>query len=89
MNSPKTAPSLDNYDLQDRYVREQGRVFLTGTQALVRLPLVQRALDRRNGLNTAGFISGYRGSPLGGYDQELWRASRFMEEQHIDIAMAS
>ena len=88
MNSPKTALQLDDYDLQDRYRRDEGRVFLTGTQALVRLPMVQRALDRRNGLNTAGFISGYRGSPLGGYDQELWRARPFMEQQQIDFLPA-
>jgi indolepyruvate ferredoxin oxidoreductase len=74
---------LDNYELEDRYRRESGRVFLTGTQALVRLPLMQRTLDRAAGLNTAGFISGYRGSPLGAYDQELWRASRFLEENNI------
>jgi len=58
--------TLDDYDLGDRYTRDEGRVFLTGTQALVRLPMVQRALDNHNGLDTAGFISGYRGSPLGG-----------------------
>ncbi|HSD69215.1 MAG TPA: indolepyruvate ferredoxin oxidoreductase family protein [Woeseiaceae bacterium] len=74
---------LDNYELEDRYRRESGRVFLTGTQALVRLPLMQRTMDRAAGLNTAGFISGYRGSPLGGYDQELWRAGRFLAESNI------
>ena len=63
--------SLDSYTLNDRYLRETGRVFLTGTQALVRLPMMQRELDRKNNLNTAGFINGYRGSPLGGYDQSL------------------
>ncbi len=62
---------LDNYELEDRYRRESGRVFLTGTQALVRIPLMQRTLDRAAGLNTAGFISGYRGSPLASYDTEL------------------
>lgn len=79
---------LDNYDLQDRYVREQGRVFLTGTQALVRLPMLQRIRDRQRGLNTAGFISGYRGSPLGAYDQELWRAHRFLGEHDIQFLPA-
>ncbi|NOX69721.1 MAG: indolepyruvate ferredoxin oxidoreductase family protein [Gammaproteobacteria bacterium] len=74
---------LDNYELADRYQRESGRVFLTGTQALVKLPLMQRTMDRAAGLNTAGFISGYRGSPLGGYDQELWRAQRFLDESNI------
>jgi indolepyruvate ferredoxin oxidoreductase len=79
---------LDNYDLQDRYVREQGRVFLTGTQALVRLPMLQRKRDLKRGLNTAGFISGYRGSPLGAYDQELWRARSFLDEHDIQFLPA-
>lgn len=74
---------LDNYELDDRYRRESGRVFLTGTQALVRIPLMQRTIDRAAGLNTAGFISGYRGSPLGGYDMELWRASRYLQESNV------
>ena len=78
-------PSLDDYQLQDRYLREEGRVFLTGTQALVRLPMMQRRLDELNGLNTAGFISGYRGSPLGGYDQEIWRAGSVMSENNIEF----
>ena len=55
--------------LDDKYQVETGRVFLTGIQALVRLPMMQHELDRRAGLNTAGFISGYRGSPVGGLDQ--------------------
>ncbi|WP_206781586.1 indolepyruvate ferredoxin oxidoreductase family protein [Burkholderia metallica] len=63
--------------LEDRYDLREGVVSLSGTQALARLPLEQRWRDQRAGLNTGGFISGYRGSPLGGYDQELWRiASR-------------
>ena len=57
------SPQLDQYKLEDRYLREAGRVFLTGTQALVRIPLMQAALDRKQGLNTAGLVSGYRGSP--------------------------
>ncbi|MEQ9491573.1 MAG: indolepyruvate ferredoxin oxidoreductase family protein [Alphaproteobacteria bacterium] len=88
MNQPVIAPPLDTYELQDRYRRETGRVFLTGTQALVRLPMLQRALDRRRGLNTAGFISGYRGSPLGAYDQELWRAERFLRDCDIQFLPA-
>ena len=79
---------LDNYELLDRYRRESGRVFLTGTQALVRIPLMQRTLDRAAGLNTAGFVSGYRGSPLGGLDQELWRAKRFLDESNIEFLPA-
>jgi indolepyruvate ferredoxin oxidoreductase len=79
---------LDNYELLDRYRRESGRVFLTGTQALVRIPLMQRTLDRAAGLNTAGFVSGYRGSPLGAVDQELWRAQAFLEESKIEFLPA-
>jgi indolepyruvate ferredoxin oxidoreductase len=79
---------LDNYELADRYRRESGRVLLTGTQALVRIPLMQRTLDKAAGLNTAGFVSGYRGSPLGMVDQELWRAKRFLEENDIEFLPA-
>ena len=67
------------YGLEDRYARERGRVFLTGTQALVRLVLEQAAADKARGLRTAGFVSGYRGSPLGGVDQEMWRAAKRLE----------
>jgi len=66
--------------LDDKYEVETGRVFLTGIQALVRLPMMQHELDRRAKLNTAGFISGYRGSPVGGLDQQLWRAQKFLDK---------
>jgi indolepyruvate ferredoxin oxidoreductase len=79
---------LDNYELIDRYRRESGRVFLTGTQALVRIPLMQRTLDRAAGLNTAGFVSGYRGSPLGAVDQELWRAKTFLADNDVEFLPA-
>ncbi|MDA9314188.1 indolepyruvate ferredoxin oxidoreductase family protein [Alphaproteobacteria bacterium] len=69
--------------LDDKYTLDKGRVFITGVQALARLPMVQRQRDVLNGLNTAGFISGYRGSPLGGYDQQLWNARKFLENNHI------
>src|SRR5688500_120168 len=69
--------------LEDKYTQASGRVYLTGTQALVRLAMMQRARDFRAGLNTAGFISGYRGSPLGGFDQALWKAKGHLEEHHI------
>ena len=85
---PRPDYPLDNYELLDRYRRESGRVFLTGTQALVRIPLMQRTMDRAAGLNTAGFIAGYRGSPLGAYDQELWRARKFLEESNIEFLPA-
>ena len=65
--------------LEDKYTLQSGRIYLSGIQALVRLPLMQRARDRAAGLNTAGFISGYRGSPLGTYDSALSR--RFRRER--------
>ncbi|WGL16875.1 indolepyruvate ferredoxin oxidoreductase family protein [Microbulbifer bruguierae] len=71
------------YSLKAAFTRESGRIFLTGIDALVRLPLMQKRLDERAGLNTAGFISGYRGSPLGGYDQALWRHKKILAEQDI------
>ena len=69
--------------LEDKYRFTEGRIFLSGVQALVRLPLVQRARDRAAGLNTGGFISGYRGSPLGTYDQELWKAKKLLDAENI------
>ena len=71
--------------LDDKYVVETGRVYLTGTQALVRLPMMQRQRDLATGLNTACYISGYRGSPLGGFDQALWQAKRFIQKSHIEF----
>ena len=86
---PETAAyPLDNYELDDRSRRESGRVFLTGTQALLRIALMQRTMDRAAGLKTAGFISGYRGSPLGGVDQELWRSKQFLDENQIEFLPA-
>jgi indolepyruvate ferredoxin oxidoreductase len=75
--------ALATVTLDDKYALERGRIYLTGIQALVRLPIVQRQRDAAAGLNTAGFISGYRGSPVGGYDQQLWQAKRFLERNHI------
>ncbi len=69
--------------LDDKYDLDAERIFVTGTQAIVRLLLMQRERDYRAGLNTAGFVSGYRGSPLGGMDQNLWRAKRWLEEANI------
>jgi len=74
---------LAKASLEDKYTLERGRVFLTGQQALIRLMMLQRARDQRAGLNTAGFVSGYRGSPLGGFDQALWRAQKHLERSHI------
>ena len=72
-----------HYALDDKYARESGRIYITGVQALVRLPLMQRARDRAAGLETRGFISGYRGSPLGTYDMALWQAQKFLEENEV------
>ena len=69
--------------LDQKYTQETGHVFTTGIQALVRLPMAQIRRDRAAGLNTAGFISGYRGSPLGGYDQQLVAARKHLEQYNI------
>ena len=69
--------------LDDKYRADSGTVLMNGTQALVRLPMIQRELDRRAGLNTGGFISGYRGSPLGTYDLELWKAKQHLAAHDI------
>jgi indolepyruvate ferredoxin oxidoreductase len=74
---------LRNVSLDDKYDLGHSRVFVTGFQALVRLGLMQRELDRRNGLSTAGFVTGYRGSPLGGLDSQFLRARRFLEKSDI------
>ncbi|QCI67600.1 indolepyruvate ferredoxin oxidoreductase family protein [Phreatobacter stygius] len=82
------AVRLDSYQLADRYRSGEGRVFLTGTQALVRLVIDQARRDRAAGLNTAGFVSGYRGSPLGGLDLELWRAKSLIAAHRIEFLPA-
>ena len=69
--------------LDDKYSLDSGRIYLSGIQALVRLALDQRRRDERSGIATAGFISGYRGSPLGGLDSALWQAQRFLDEHQI------
>jgi indolepyruvate ferredoxin oxidoreductase len=81
-----TDPAIDfdrGYELDDRYRRRSGRVYLSGVQALVRLPMMQRQRDLAAGLDTRGFISGYRGSPLGTYDMALWQARALLEEHGI------
>ena len=83
MNAPVDPVMLAKVSLDDKYTLEKGRVFLTGTQALIRLLLLQRERDQRAGLNTAGFVSGYRGSPLGGLDQALWRAQKHLASHHV------
>ncbi|MBS0390684.1 MAG: indolepyruvate ferredoxin oxidoreductase family protein [Proteobacteria bacterium] len=86
MNAPlpeHVRRALETVTLEDKYTLDQGRAFMSGVQALVRLPMLQRQRDAAAGLNTAGFISGYRGSPLGGYDQALWGARKHLADNHI------
>jgi len=75
--------TLANVSLDDKYDLNKRRIFATGYQALVRLTLMQKELDRRAGLNTAGYVSGYRGSPLGGLDQQFMRAKRWLERSDV------
>ncbi len=84
MSVPAAKIDLD-YTLEHKYTRERGRVYLSGVQALVRLPLMQQMRDRAAGLSTAGFISGYRGSPLGGFDLELWKAKKHLAAASIEF----
>ena len=77
------ATALRDVSLDDKYALDSGRVYLTGAQAFVRLLILQRQRDVLAGLNTAGFVSGYRGSPLGALDQSLWKAAKFLERAHI------
>ena len=86
MNAPlpeHIRKALETVTLDDKYSLGHGRAFMSGVQALVRLPMLQRARDAAAGLNTAGFISGYRGSPLGSYDQALWAAKKHLAAQNI------
>ena len=86
MNAPlpeSIRQALENVTLDDKYSLEHGRAFMSGVQALVRLPMLQKTRDAMNGLNTGGFISGYRGSPLGGYDLSLWQAKKHLAAQNI------
>ena len=78
-------PAIDlaDVDLDDKYTRPRGRVFLTGIQALVRLALTQRQRDLAAGHDTAGYISGYRGSPLGGLDLQIERAKAHLDRHHV------
>ncbi|MBO9648073.1 MAG: indolepyruvate ferredoxin oxidoreductase family protein [Variovorax sp.] len=86
MNAPlpeHIRKALETVTLDDKYSLDYGRAFMSGVQALVKLPMLQRLRDQQQGKNTAGFISGYRGSPLGGYDQALWKASKYLKQQNI------
>ena len=75
--------SLNHVTLDDKYDLTKSRVFVTGYQALVRLTLMQKELDRRAGLNTAGYVTGYRGSPLGGLDYQFQRVAALLQKNDV------
>ncbi len=86
MNAPlpeSVRRALAEVSLDDRWTLEKGRAYMNGTQALLRLAMLQRQRDQMAGLNTAGFITGYRGSPLGAVDQTAWRAKKHLERHHV------
>jgi indolepyruvate ferredoxin oxidoreductase len=86
MNAPLPEAArhpLADASLEDRWTVERGRIYLNGTQALVRLLMLQRERDVRAGRNTAGYLTGYRGSPLGGVDQTAAKARRHLEKNHV------
>ncbi|QDL53064.1 indolepyruvate ferredoxin oxidoreductase family protein [Rhodoferax aquaticus] len=86
MNAPlpeHIRTALETVSLEDKYALDYGHAFMSGVQALVKLPMLQRVRDQRIGKNTAGFVSGYRGSPLGGYDQAMVRAEKYLKAHHV------
>ncbi len=74
---------MSKVSLDDKYALDATRAYMTGIEALVRLPMLQHQRDRQRGINTAGFISGYRGSPLGNVDQAMWKAKPWLQKQNI------
>ena len=83
MKQETPPPPERQVSLEDKYTLERGWAFMSGIQALVRLPMMQRQRDQQAGLNTGGFVSGYRGSPLGGYDQALWAARKHLAAHQV------
>lgn len=87
MNAPilpdAARQAMQAVSIDDKYALDSGRAYMSGVQALVRLPLLQRKRDAEAGHNTAAFISGYRGSPLGTYDQALWQAKKHLADNHV------
>ncbi|NBO17739.1 MAG: indolepyruvate ferredoxin oxidoreductase family protein, partial [Proteobacteria bacterium] len=79
----QAAAKLKDVALDDKFTLDEGRAFMSGLQALARIPIVQRRRDLAAGLNTGGFISGYRGSPLGALDRELARANRYYKDLDV------
>jgi indolepyruvate ferredoxin oxidoreductase len=82
-NSEMVMTARATVTLEDKYRFDGELALVSGRRALVRLPMIQRELDREQGLNTAGYISGYRGSPLAGFDAELWKARKELEAHDI------
>lgn len=88
MNAPLTPAvraALESVQLDDKFTLESGRAWMSGVHALVRLPMMQRKRDVLAGLNTAGYVSGYRGSPLGGVDQNMWKAASHLKAHHVEF----
>ncbi|HEU4623113.1 MAG TPA: indolepyruvate ferredoxin oxidoreductase family protein, partial [Burkholderiaceae bacterium] len=86
MNAPLTGAAnraLDSISLDDKFALDRGSAYMSGTQALIRLPMLQRVRDVACGLNTAGYITGYRGSPLGGVDLQAWKAAQHLKRHHV------
>ncbi|HZX29078.1 MAG TPA: indolepyruvate ferredoxin oxidoreductase family protein [Telluria sp.] len=86
MNAPQDRSQLtpgQEISLDDKWTLERGRAFVTGTQALVRLPMLQRVRDQRAGLNTAGYITGYRGSPVTSIDMTALKAKKYLDAHHV------
>jgi indolepyruvate ferredoxin oxidoreductase len=86
MNAPLDSGQrslLENISLDDKFTMERGRAFITGTQALIRLPMLQRERDLQAGWNTAGYLTGYRGSPLGNVDMTAMKARKHLEAHHV------
>ncbi|NVM76016.1 indolepyruvate ferredoxin oxidoreductase [Duganella sp. SG902] len=93
MNAPHKGTQLDPaaqsitepaaITLDDKWTLERGRAFMTGTQALIRLPMMQRERDLKAGLNTAGYITGYRGSPVTSVDMTAMKAKKYLDEHHV------
>jgi len=83
--APGAPAALKDVSLDDKYTATSGKIFLSGIQALVRLPMIQKLRDEQAGLDTAGFVSGYRGSPLGGLDENLWKAKGHLEAKQIQF----
>ena len=85
MNAPLPT-ALREVSLSDKYALDKARAYMTGIEALVRLPILQHQRDMQRGLNTAGFVSGYRGSPLGGVDQAMWQAKHYLDQHNVHFS---